>query len=111
MSDRALARIDLAAVEDNCVELMRRLGDSAELCAVVKADGYGHGAAWCARAAVAGGATWLAVATAEEAEELRRHGLRERLLVLGALTGEELELALSIGADVVVWREPFARLV
>lgn len=111
MSDRALARIDLAAVERNCAVLKKRLGDSTELCAVVKADGYGHGAAWCARAALAGGASWLAVATAEEAEELRRHGLRERLLVMGALTAEELELALSIGADVVAWREPFARLV
>jgi alanine racemase len=76
----------------------------------VKADGYGHGAAWCARAAIAGGATWLAVATAEEAAELRRHGFRERLLVMGALSGEELELALGAEADVVVWREAFARL-
>jgi alanine racemase len=105
--DRALARIDLAAVERNSAELKRRLGDAA-LCAVVKADGYGHGAAWCARAAVAGGATWLAVATADEAAELRRHGLRERLLVMGALNHEELETALRADADVVAWRKQFA---
>ena len=104
--DRALARIDVAAVEHNCVELKRRLGEAA-LCAVVKADGYGHGAVWCARAAVAGGATWLAVATAEEAAELRRHGLRERLIVMGALNHEELETALHADADVVAWRRPF----
>jgi alanine racemase len=78
---------------------------------VVKADGYGHGAAWCARAAIAGGASWLAVATAEEAAELRRHGFRERVLVMGALSSEELELALGAEAEVVVWREAFARLV
>jgi alanine racemase len=109
MRDRALARIDLSAVERNCAELRRRLG-GAELCSVVKADGYGHGAAWCARAAIAGGATWLAVATAEEAADLRRHGLRERILVMGALTPEEVDVALAADADVVAWRESFARL-
>jgi alanine racemase len=98
-------------VERNCAVLKARLGRGRALCAVVKADGYGHGAAWCARAAIAGGATWLAVATAEEAAGLRRHGFRESLLVMGALSGEELELALGADADVVVWREAFARLV
>jgi alanine racemase len=110
MSDRALARIDLSAVERNCAELKRRLGDQAELCAVVKADGYGHGAAQCARAALAGGASWLAVATAEEASELRREGFRERILVMGALSPEELELALAASADLVAWREQFVKL-
>jgi alanine racemase len=109
MTDRALARIDLSAVERNCAELRRRLG-AAELCAVVKADGYGHGAAWCARAALAGGASWLAVATAEEAADLRRHGLRDRLLVMGALTPEEVEVALAAGAHIVAWRDAFAQL-
>ena len=109
MSDRALARIDLSAVRRNCAELKRRLGD-AELCAVVKAEGYGHGAAWCARAALAGGATWLAVATAEEAADLRRHGIRERILVMGALSAEEVEVALAADADIVAWNEPFAEL-
>jgi alanine racemase len=109
MSDRALARIDLSAVQRNCAELKRRL-DQAELCAVVKADGYGHGAAPCARAALAGGASWLAVATAEEANELRRDGFRERILVMGALNAEELELALAASADVVAWREKFVSL-
>ncbi len=109
MKDRALAQIDLAAVERNCAVLKDRLGGAA-LCAVVKADGYGHGAGWCARAALAGGATWLAVATAEEAADLRRHGLRERILVMGALTAEETELALAAEADLVAWRERFASL-
>jgi alanine racemase len=109
MSNRALARIDLSAVEDNCAELKKRLG-RAKLCAVVKAEAYGHGAAWCARAALAGGAEWLAVATADEASELRRHGIRERLLVMGALNPDELDLALASDADVVAWREGFAKL-
>jgi alanine racemase len=109
VNNRALARIDLAAVQRNCAELQRRLGE-AELCAVVKADGYGHGAAWCARAALAGGASWLAVATAEEAAELRRHGLHERLLVMGALTSEDVATAVGADADMVVWSNGFAEL-
>jgi alanine racemase len=104
-----LARIDLSAIQHNCGELRRRLG-SAKLCVVVKADGYGHGAAWCARTAVAAGAEWLAVATAEEAADLRRHGIRERLLVMGALTAEEVEIALAADADIVAWRPGFVHL-
>ncbi|MEN3285065.1 MAG: alanine racemase [Solirubrobacteraceae bacterium] len=61
---RALARVNLAAIERNVARLRRELTSAAELCAVVKADGYGHGAAPAAGAALAGGATWLAVAAA-----------------------------------------------
>jgi len=106
---RAVAYVDTGAVERNCALLKARLQE-AELCAVVKADGYGHGATACAAAAVAGGATWLAVATAAEAADLRRDGVGERLLILGALTRADLELALTADADVVAWREDFARL-
>ena len=107
--ERALARIDLSAIERNCALLRGRLKGEAELCAVVKADGYGHGATWAAKAARAGGAGWLAVATAAEAVDLRRHGLAGRILVMGALTHEEARAALEADADVVAWREPFAR--
>lgn len=105
---RAVAYVDAGAVERNCASLKQRLG-AADLCAVVKADGYGHGATACATAAVAGGATWLAVATATEAAELRRDGVGERVLVMGALTRADLELALEADADIVAWREGFAR--
>ena len=67
---RALARIDLGAIERNCALLKRTLEGGAELCAVVKADGYGHGADACAGAALAGGATRLAVATGSEAAQI-----------------------------------------
>jgi len=78
-----------------------------ELCTVVKADGYGHGAVQSARAALAGGASWLAVACAEEARELRDAGIRDaRVLVMGALDpADELKNALAAAADVVVWHE------
>jgi alanine racemase len=104
---RALARINVAAIERNVARLRRELQAGTELCAVVKADGYGHGAAASARAALAGGATWLAVAAAAEAAALRAAGIDARLLVLGALSPEELPVALDAGADVVAWREAF----
>lgn len=109
MSQRALARIDLSAVNHNCTKLSSMLGEATALCAVVKANGYGHGADECARAALAGGAGWLAVATAEEAGALRRAGIEARVLVMGALSPEELDVALDADADVVAWREGFVR--
>ena len=63
-----VARVRPAAIEANVRRLVERAGPAA-LCAVVKADGYGHGAATAARAALAGGASWLAVATIPEALE------------------------------------------
>jgi alanine racemase len=64
------ARIDLAAIRANVATLKQRAGD-ASVMAVVKADGYGHGVIESARAALAGGATWLGAATADEALQLR----------------------------------------
>jgi alanine racemase len=107
--ERALARIDIGAVERNSRRLGSLLSPGAELCAVVKADGYGHGDVWCAKAALEGGASWLAVATAGEAAELRRHGIPGRILVMGALSGEEVRTALEADADVVAWRPDFVQ--
>jgi alanine racemase len=105
---RALARVNLAAIERNVAHLRGLLTGDAELCAVVKADGYGHGAVPTARAALAGGASWLGVATADEAAELRAAGLGEPpILVMGALSADELPVALAAGAEVVAWSEAF----
>jgi alanine racemase len=109
MALRALARINLAAIERNVVALRGRLDGDAELCAVVKADASGHGAVPVARAALSGGATTLAVATAGEAQELRAAGLTAPVLVMGAISGEELPVALEAGAEVVAWNEAFVR--
>src|SRR3954470_6343423 len=103
MPGRAAARIDVGAIERNCA----RLAQLGLLCAVVKADGYGHGALEAALAAQRGGAAWLAVATADEAAALRDAGVRGPLLVMGALSASELDVALAAGADVVAWREAF----
>jgi alanine racemase len=99
---RALARVSSGAIERNCRLLSSRIGDAA-LCAVVKADGYGHGAPEAARAALAGNATWLAVATAQEAADLRAAGIDARLLVMGALTRDDLQQALAADAEIAVW--------
>ncbi len=74
---------------------------------MVKANGYGHGAATCAAAALRGGATRLAVAAASEAEELRLHFPEVPILVMGALTVPELRAALDARAEVAVWRDGF----
>ena len=76
MPVRALARVNLAAIERNCQLLRSRLTGGAALCAVVKADAYGHGAVPVAHAARAGGAEWLAVAGAQEAVDLRAGGVQ-----------------------------------
>jgi alanine racemase len=111
MPVRALARVNLAAIERNVASLCSRLSPGAGLCAVVKADGYGHGAVPAARAALTGGASWLAVATAAEAAELRGAPIAGSLLVMGALSSEELEVAVEADADVVAWSEPFVGAV
>ena len=100
--ERALATIDLGALERNCARL------PAPLCAVVKADAYGHGIGPAARSAIEGGASWLAVATAAEARALRDHGLGVRILVMGALTRDELRACEEAEADVVAWTDEVA---
>jgi alanine racemase len=108
---RAVARVNLAAIERNVARIRRALAADGTVCAVVKADGYGHGAAPVARAALAGGATWLAVVAAGEAAALRAAGIHAPILVMGALSPQELDVALGAGADVVAWDEAFVAAV
>ena len=107
MTLRALARVNLAAIERNVGRLIDQLAGGAALCAVVKGDGYGHGAVPAARAALAGGATVLAVATADEAAELRAGGVGAPILVMGAISSEELPIAIGARAELVAWSERF----
>jgi len=77
----ARADVDLSAVAHN-VEALRREVAPALLCAVVKADGYGHGAIAVSEAAIAAGADWLAVALVEEGAVLRKAGIKAPILLL-----------------------------
>ncbi len=83
---RAWVEVNTAAIAHNARALLRHIGPEAELMAVVKADGYGHGAVPVARAALAGGAGSFGVATLAEGVELRRAGITAPVLVLGNLT-------------------------
>ena len=93
--NRAWVEIDTKAIEDNSRLLKDFIGKDCSLMAIVKADGYGHGALTVANAALAGGATSFGVATLEEGIELRKAGLNDfKILILGNLiSSEELEAA------------------
>ncbi|HTR69574.1 MAG TPA: alanine racemase [Mycobacteriales bacterium] len=93
------ARIDLDAIRSNVSTLCAKAGPAAVM-AVVKADGYGHGAVASARAALDGGARWLGVATVAEALELRAAGIDAPALAW--LIGPTEDWSAVVAADVDV---------
>jgi alanine racemase len=102
------ALIDLDAIRRN-VRSLKPAG--SELMAVVKADGYGHGAVPVARAAIDAGATWLGVALVEEGLELRDSGIAHPILVLSELAeGSEKESLAAGLTPVLSTDEGLARL-
>ncbi len=98
---RSKIRIDLGALRRNARRLVDALG-GAELWAVVKADGYGHGALDVSRAALDGGATALCVATMPEALALRRQLPEPRIIMLGPYAEEELASMREARLELVV---------
>jgi len=98
---RSEVTIDLGALGRNARTLVRAL-DGAELWAVVKADGYGHGAVDCATAALAGGASAVCVATVAEALELRRALPITRIVVMGPAAAHEVAAARDASLELVV---------
>ena len=98
---RSEITIDLGAVRRNARVLLDALA-GAELWAVVKADGYGHGAADVGRAAVDAGAAVLCVATVPEGLSLRRVLGDVRVLVMGPAEGGEVADARAAGLELVV---------
>ena len=89
---RAWREIDLEALERNAEALRSRLAPGCELMAVVKADGYGHGAVPIARCLQRAGVRAFAVACLAEGAALRRAGIRGTVLVLGYTPAEEAPL-------------------
>jgi alanine racemase len=98
---RSLVTIDLGAIRHNARILLDVVAPS-ELWAVVKADGYGHGAGDVSRAALEAGATALCVATAGEGVALRRTAREARILVLGPLAPDEIAQAREASLEVTV---------
>jgi alanine racemase len=100
-SAAAEAVVDLDAIAQNVRLLCERAG-SAQVMAVVKADGYGHGATHVGRAAVAAGAAELGVATIDEALALRRDGIRSPVLAWLHSPGTDFGPALQADVEVAV---------
>lgn len=96
MPRHAAAHVDLDAVADN-VAALADLVAPAELCVVVKADGYGHGAEDVARVALEAGADRLAVALVEEGQELRDVGVDSPVLVLSQPPADAMADAYAAG--------------
>lgn len=98
----AWAEVDLDAIAANCA-VLAGLAHPAVLCAVVKAGAYGHGALPAARAALAGGATWLAVAIVEEGIALREGGIEARILLLSEPLPQVMEAAAGAGLTPTIY--------
>ncbi|HET8528756.1 MAG TPA: alanine racemase [Gaiellaceae bacterium] len=98
---RSEITIDLAALRRNVARLLHAL-DGSELWAVVKANGYGHGAADVAGAALGAGASALCVATVPEALALRREFTTARIVVMGPVTNREVAQARDAHLELVV---------
>jgi alanine racemase len=87
------ADVSLAALRQNFRTIQKHVGANVTVCAVVKADAYGHGAVECSRALEAEGARWLGVTSLDEAIPLRDAGIRSNILLMtGFWRGEEHEI-------------------
>ncbi len=87
------AEVSLTTLRQNFRTVQKHVGASVTVCAVVKADAYGHGAVECSRALEAEGAKWLGVTSLDEAIPLREAGVRANILLMtGFWRGEESEI-------------------
>ena len=102
---RSTFTLDLGAIRDN-VRTLRKVAGGAELWAVVKADGYGHGATDVSRAALDAGATALCVATVAEGLALRPSMPDARVVVLGPTERDEVSDAREASLELVVGEGP-----
>jgi alanine racemase len=97
------SEISIPAIKHNIWEYKRFIGHRVKLMGVVKADGYGHGAAPIARAVLEAGANYLGVAILDEALELRATGITEPILVLGFTPNRSIEEAIIADIDLTVY--------
>lgn len=97
------AEVDLDRLARNVGSIRKMLPNDCEIFAVVKADGYGHGAAMVAQTALLSGASRLAVSIVDEAWELRRAGIAAPILVLGYTPADQGELAARLGLSLTVY--------
>ncbi|MDR1520825.1 MAG: alanine racemase [Planctomycetota bacterium] len=108
---RAWVEVDLQAIADNVGVFRRLAGSGRQVMPAVKADAYGHGAVAAARAALAGGADRLAVATCLEGQELREAGIGTPIQLLGALLPEEARAVVRLNLIPSLHELDLARLI
>ena len=108
---RAWVEIDPRAIADNVRFFRRLVGPETLIMPAVKADAYGHGATIAAKAALAGGADRLAVASCLEGQELRESGIEAPIQVLGAVLPEEVRIAVRLNLILSIHDAGFARLI
>lgn len=105
------AEVNLDAVRHNVQQMKQLLPTKTRIMAVVKADGYGHGAVEIAKKAVASGATALAVAILEEALELRKAGLTVPILVFGWVAPSDTPIAAEYDLTLTFFQKEWVRQV
>jgi alanine racemase len=104
-----VAEINLDHLSHNLEQVRLRVGSSAEILAVVKANAYGHGAVSVARRLVSDGVAMLGVATVEEGIELREAEIEAPILILGGIFGEDLTAAAAFHFRPVVYSREILR--
>ena len=104
----AWVEIDLNAIRHNASAVKQRLNPGTRLMAVVKADGYGHGAVQCAKTALNSGAEYLGVATVDEAIALREAYVNAPILILGEPPATAIPLLLAYKIMPAVYTAEFA---
>lgn len=104
------AEVNIQDIAFNTQQIRRLIGDS-QLMAVVKANAYGHGALEVAHTVLANGASWLAVAIPEEGVRLRRAGIAAPILVLGAVSPEEVEVCVAKDLAVTLYEQQTAHIL
>ncbi len=106
---RTWAEIDLDALAHNFQQVRRAASPKAQVCCVVKADGYGHGAQRVSRELEALGAAWFAVSNLEEALQLRQEGIEKPILVLGFTPPREAPLLAGRNISQCVYSTAYAQ--
>src|SRR5581483_6991754 len=98
------AEVSLSALQRNFRVIEKHVGPDVTVCAVVKADAYGHGAVECARALIEAGAAWLGVTSTEEGVRLREAGIGGRILLMTGFWRGEEEAVIRHKLTPAVWQ-------
>ena len=103
LDGRTWAEVSLEALRENFHTVQKHIGEGVTICAVVKADGYGHGAIECARALESTGALWLGVTDAAEGLALRSSGVNARILLMTGIWKGEEESIVAQNLTPTIW--------